>query len=153
MPAVRAEIEIASSRSAVWRVLADFGGIEKWSPVVLRSYSTTEAKEGLGARRHCDLAPRGTVEEQVIEWEPERHLGVNVDPAGPIAAQRATFDISGAEPVHVTMTITFELRAGMDDARDRVASAFQSAVRSSLAGLEYHVETGKTVGTEVPTER
>ena len=104
MPTVRAEAGIEASRTHIWRVLADFGGIERRSPVVLRSDSTSEAKEGVGAARHCELAPRGTVEEQVVEWEPERHLGINVDPVGPIAAQRWDFDVTEAGPgVQVSM--------------------------------------------------
>jgi hypothetical protein len=151
MPLVRSEAEIKASKEDVWRVLADFGDIEKWSPIVLRSYSTTDATGGVGAARHCDLFPRGTVEEQIIQWEPELHVRINVDPAGPIASQRADFEIAerGAN-VLVTMTISFELRPEVEDREERTRSALQTAVKASLAGLKYHVETGKVVGTEVP---
>jgi hypothetical protein len=151
MPAVHADTRIEASRADVWGVLADFGGIEKWSPIVLRSYLTTERTKGVGAARHCDLFPRGTVEEQIVEWDPGRHLGVNVDAAGPIASQRADFEILESEPgVQVTMTIRFELHPGVDDRLERTTSALQSAVQASVSGLKYHVETGSVIGTEVP---
>jgi hypothetical protein len=151
MPIVRSKVQIAARKEDVWQVLADFGAIEKWSPIVLRSYSTTEVHEGVGAARHCDLFPRGTVEEQVVEWEPGRHIGINVDPAGPIASQRADFDVaeSGAQ-VDVTMAITFELRPGVADRDGRIESALQSAAQASVAGLKYYIEKGVAVGTEVP---
>ena len=118
---------------------------------MLRSDSTSEAKEGVGAARHCELAPRGTVEEQVVEWEPERHLGINVDPAGPIAAQRSDFDVTEAGPgVRVSMAITFELHPEAVDRGGPIEAALLSAAQGSVAGLKYHAETGRSVGTTVP---
>ena len=71
---VSAEARIEASATRVWEVLSDFAAIEAWSPVVLRSFSTTEANGGIGAARHCDLFPRGSVEEQIVDWEPGERL-------------------------------------------------------------------------------
>ena len=63
------EVEINAPKAKVWSVLADIGAVEKYNPVVTKSYSTSENKQGLGASRHCDLLPMGSVEEKIIEWD------------------------------------------------------------------------------------
>ena len=63
------EVEINAPKTKVWSVLADLGAIENYSPSVTKSYSTSENKQGIGASRHCDLLPMGSVEEKIIEWD------------------------------------------------------------------------------------
>ena len=151
MPTVSAGDSIRSRASSVWEVLSDFGGIEKWSPVVVRSVSTTAANQGVGAARHCDLFPRGSVEEQIVEWDPEARLGINVDPAGPIRAQRSDFHIAAdGGGTRVTMAIAFELHSEATDRLEAIESALRAAAEGSIAGLKYYVETGEVVGTQVP---
>ncbi len=54
-------IRVPAPISEVWRTYADFGAVKDWSPVVARSYLTSETVDGLGTSRHCDLVPRGAV--------------------------------------------------------------------------------------------
>jgi carbon monoxide dehydrogenase subunit G len=152
MHVVHASAEISASQTAVWEKLADFGAIEQWSPVVIRSFSTSDATEGLEASRHCDLFPRGEVEEQIVEWEPERLLGINVDPAGPIAKQRSEFELEASDTgTRVTMRVSFDLLPEMEERADRIEAAYQAACDGSVAGLRHHLETGQPVGTELPS--
>ncbi len=153
MPQVSGAVTIAASSAAVWVVLADFGAIERWSPVVLKSYLTGDAGSGPGATRHCDLFPRGEVEERIDGWDEGRSLVIEVAPNGPMATQTSTFTLAPSEDgttIEVTMAFDFEL---VDDARDRearVAEALGGTATQVLAGLKHHVETGEVVGTEVP---
>ncbi len=153
MPQVSDAATIAASPAAVWAVLADFGAIERWSPVVLKSYLTGDAGSGPGATRHCDLFPRGEVEERIDGWDEGRSLVIAVAPNGPMAAQTSTFTLVSSEDgatAAVTMTFDFEL---VEDARDRearIADALGGTATQVLAGLKYHVETGEPVGTAVP---
>ena len=92
--------------SAVWEVLADFPNIADWNGGVKKSYATGETTEGIGATRHCDLAPIGELEETIIAWEPDRRLVVRIDSAAklPIKSGEATFSLSasdGATPTEV----------------------------------------------------
>ena len=52
MITVSGEVLIDAGSGKVWEVLADLGGIERWSPTVGRSYVTTQNARGVGARRH-----------------------------------------------------------------------------------------------------
>lgn len=80
---------------AVWAVLADFPNISVWNSGVKSSHSTSTADQGVGATRHCDLAPLGALEETVREWEPGRRMVISIDEARrlPIRTATATFVI------------------------------------------------------------
>lgn len=82
-------------RDAVWSVLADFPNIANWNSGVKASHATSDAIEGVGAQRHCDLAPLGALEETIAAWEPGERLVVNIDSAEKLPIERgvATFTI------------------------------------------------------------
>lgn len=81
MRAVRVNREIGAPATAVWDVLADFPNIADWNGGVKKSYATGEQTEGIGATRHCDLAPVGTLEETVREWQPGKKMVISIDSA------------------------------------------------------------------------
>ncbi|MGI9644021.1 MAG: SRPBCC family protein [Ilumatobacteraceae bacterium] len=87
--------DIPAPRSAVWAVLADYPNIADWNTGIKTSYSTGDATEGVGAKRHCDLAPMGELEETIAEWQPEERLVINIDTAKklPIKHGVATFTL------------------------------------------------------------
>ena len=81
MRTIEVERIIEAPRSNVWTVLADFPNIASWTPGVPSSFSTSDATEGVGAQRHCDLAPAGALEETIQVWEPEARLEISIDSA------------------------------------------------------------------------
>ena len=99
MREISVQRDIAAPRSAVWGVLADFPNIADWNSGVTKSYSTSESGEGVGATRHCDLAPMGQLEETISAWEPERRLVVRIDSAAklPIRSGEVTFTLDEAD--------------------------------------------------------
>lgn len=98
-----------ASPDAVWDVLADFPNISVWNGGVRASRATSTAVEGVGATRHCDLAPFGALEETVREWEPGRRMVVTIDEARrlPMRSAAATFVI---EPDGEGSEVTIEYR-------------------------------------------
>ena len=74
-------------------MLADFPNIARWNSGVKHSESTSESSGGVGATRHCDLAPVGALEETVAEWEPDQRMVVRIDSAAklPIRSGEVTF--------------------------------------------------------------
>ena len=99
MRVMKAQKHIRASREKVWAVLADFPNIAAWNRGVNRSYSTSDATAGVGAKRHCDLAPLGALEETVTGWDEEKRMEVRIDSAAklPIAHGLATFTLSSAD--------------------------------------------------------
>jgi hypothetical protein len=104
------------SRAAVWAVLADFPNIADWNSGVKASLSTSEAAGGVGASRHCDLAPVGKLEETVEAWEPDNRMAVRIDSAArlPLKSGLVTFTLEETEvgSTDVSIVYAYEPRFG-----------------------------------------
>lgn len=99
MRQVEVSKDIEAPRAAVWAVLADFPNIAAWNRGVTRSFATSEAVAGVGASRHCDLAPMGQLHETVAEWSPEERMVVRIDAVAklPIRNGQVTFTLGGGD--------------------------------------------------------
>lgn len=93
-------------REAVWAVLADFPNISRWNSGVTKSHATSDAANGVGATRHCDLAPLGALEETIVEWSPTEKMVVRIDSAAklPIKTGLATFELGDEVEAGTTPT-------------------------------------------------
>ena len=70
---------------------------------------------GVGAKRHCDLAPMGALEETVVRWEEGKYLEISIDSAAklPIARGLAAFALSGDDAVtDVAVEYSYEPKFG-----------------------------------------
>ena len=107
---VRIERTMAVERSSVWAVLADYPNIADWNGGVKTSYATGEQTEGVGATRHCDLAPTGGLEETIREWQPEEKLVVSIDSTArlPIRTGLATFELSAGDASSTRIALTYD---------------------------------------------
>lgn len=99
------------SKEAVWGVLADFSNIAKYTDQVKVSVSTSDDESGLGASRHCDLAPFGATEEKIIEFEPGERLVVSLfDTKGmPVKGSTTTFSLEVVTPTSTKLTMSAEV--------------------------------------------
>ncbi|MTI38831.1 SRPBCC family protein [Fulvivirga lutimaris] len=64
---LKASVIINAPQELVWKVVRNFGKISDFHPLVKSSKSINE-KEGLGAKRYCELLPMGAMEEEVVQW-------------------------------------------------------------------------------------
>jgi ligand-binding SRPBCC domain-containing protein len=62
------EIVTGLSRQAVWEVLADFGGVQKWAPGMRRSRLEGDSATGVGTRRVMRHRWGFRIAEVVTEW-------------------------------------------------------------------------------------
>ena len=69
MPTLQVTRTTDKSPEALWDVLADFPNIASWYSGLKTSVSTSEAPNGVGATRHCELAPMGAIDERILDWE------------------------------------------------------------------------------------
>ena len=69
MPTLQVTRTTDKSPEALWEVLADFPNIANWYSGLKTSVSTSEAFNGVGATRHCELAPVGAIDERILDWE------------------------------------------------------------------------------------
>ena len=98
MRSINVSRRIPSAPLKVWAVLADFPNIVTWNTGAAKSFGTSESTSGVGAQRHCDLAPFGELEETVKEWGDTRRMAISIGAARklPIAHGEVTFVLSPA---------------------------------------------------------
>ena len=113
MPAsINATVTANAPKQAVWKVLADFPNIARYTDTVKASVSTSEQAFGVGASRHCDLAPAGSAEEEIVEIVPGERLVIIVEGNGsPIKQSRTTFSLSEINANVTQLTMDAELHA------------------------------------------
>ncbi len=143
---VSESVIINASKSAVWSVLADFPNIADWTGQVKSSRRTSEAHNGLGAERTCELAPFGSLDERIIGWEPEQLLQVDVHTVSkmPIKRSVTTFTLReiDANTTEVTMAPEAEAKGGLMSGliAKRLEKALPKAALQLLDDLKVAVE-------------
>ena len=141
MRVVRVKKQIGASLDKVWAVLADFPNIAKWNRGVNRSYATSDATAGVGATRHCDLAPVGTLEETIQEWQPEERLVISIDETSRLPIKRGwmTFTMAEAgESTSYAMNYEYEPKGGPLGAI--FGSVIDGRLRKGFAGFMDQLE-------------
>ena len=115
MRKIEAERQMEAVPSDVWAVLADFPNIASWNAGVKKSFSTSDETGGVGAKRHCDLAPVGALEETIQVWEPEARMDISIDSAEglPIRRGLAQFVLQPSEAgTHVSVVYSYQPKFG-----------------------------------------
>lgn len=161
MTTISRRVTIDATPEQVWPALADFGGIATWNPNVKASRLTSTQGEGTGTSRECQLTPMGTVQERIIDWNEGEMMSVEIYEFKNVPAMRsaiATFHlVPNGQGTDVSMDMDYQvglgaLGAGMNSVM--MKRQFSRAVTGLLAGLKYHVETGRPVesGATLPTD-
>ncbi len=156
MTIVRSQAQIDAPVDKVWRTIADLGSIDKWNPGVAKSYTTSEATQGEGATRHCDLENgNAQLEERAFDWREGEGFKIDVYKSSlPLKRNIVSFEIEpSGDGTLATVTADYQLKYGpigmlMDILIGRRQA--QQGFDEMLAGLKYHVETGELVQNKVP---
>jgi ligand-binding SRPBCC domain-containing protein len=78
MTTIRHEIRANCPPERVWALLSDLEAVERYNPGVRAASIQGTQKSGVGAKRACELLPKGRVVERVTQWEDRRALGLEV---------------------------------------------------------------------------
>jgi hypothetical protein len=138
-------IFVNAPRSAVWAVLADIGRIHEWNPGVVASRKTTVGEDGPGAGRRCELGGKNYLDEEVVEWAPERALTMRITATNlPFKAADIRFTIEGhGRQTRVTVSPTYALKFGwLGRLLDTLAvrARYRRGMADLLQGLRTYVE-------------
>jgi uncharacterized protein YndB with AHSA1/START domain len=138
-------IVISAPLFRVWDTLGDIGRIHEWNPGVVASRKTTPGDDGVGASRHCDLGGRHYLDEEVVEWEPQRALTMRITATSlPLKSADIRFTLVGhGHQTTVTVSPTYTLKFGWaGQLLDRVAvrSQYRRGMANLLRGLKQHIE-------------
>ncbi len=153
--AVTSSTNIDAPQDKVWSTLADLGSIYKWNPGVTHSHSTSDATQGEGATRHCDLDDKNYLEERAFDWREGEGYKIDVtESTMPLESNIVTFQIApDGAGTRVSVTADYKLKFGVIGALMDMLFAkrqMQQAFDDMMAGLKHYVETGEEVGDSVP---
>ncbi len=146
MTVVTSEIRIDAPRDKVWDVVADLGSVSIWNPALADSHYTSDAKEGVGASRHCDFPDGGYVKEHALEWKPGEAFTLDIyEGTVPFASATGGFSLSDDEDgTMTTIAIEYDLKADVPvDPQEIERQNREELLPLVLAGLKHYVETGE----------
>ena len=156
MTKLSSQIRIEAPAEQVWAALANLEAVQDYSAGVAKARYTSDVREGIGARRHCDLQnPSGWVEERVTDWQDGREMTIEIyESNAPLKSAFGRFAVTpDGEATTVDFALDYEMKFGPIGALMSllpVKRVFGKANKSTLAGLKYYVETGEVVGTDIP---
>lgn len=135
---------VAASPEQVWEVLADFGAIATWVPLIQHSCLLSEQTEHPGTVRRVQIA-RQTLVERVVTWRPGQELAYDIEGLPPIVGTarntwRLTASAMGAGSAGSTdVVLTTEIDTGRNPVKTFVAGKVLErmalASEMMLAGL------------------
>lgn len=141
---LHSDLMLDAPRSIVWDTLADLEGVSRWNPGIDRAECLAAARQGVGARRRCWMAPSGSMTETVSEWEPGRRIAFTVDEASPLRSGLGRFRLADAGGgTRLIASFDYEVRFGpLGPVIDRLVVHRQLATgwRLAMDGLRHHVE-------------
>ena len=141
------QITINAPKERVWEILADLGEVKRYHPGLTDSYYNPGEKRGVGASRHCDLKPFGSIEETVIEWNDGESYTLEIYDGKKVPPFKRAIGTLSVRPngsgTVASMTVEYELKFGLiGKLMDRltVRSQFEKVVPAILRGLRQYAE-------------
>lgn len=162
MSAVERRATVTATPDRVWSLLADFGALSAWVPLIQHSCLLTDQTEGVGTTRRVQIMHQ-TLVERVTTWSPGNELAYSIEGLPPIVGTaRNTWRI-GAAPGGSEVVVTTEIDTGRNPLKMLVASKvlerMATASEFMLAGLGQVVaapptdETDETAETDEQEDR
>ena len=157
MGVVEEQIVIERPSEEVWNVLADFGHVHRWSPVVTHSEATNEVEGGVGCERSCAVAGFGSITERATGWDEGRSIDVVIEGAPMMHEMAATQTLEplGPQREHTTVTMRVEYRPGLGPLGAVMGATMmrwvtRRNIRRTLEGLRQYVEAGASIDAVSP---
>ena len=149
---IKKSITINATKEKVWNALADFGNVQVLSPNIIKSYSTSEAKNGVGATRHCDLTVMGAqLEERITEWNDGDSIAIELYETKNVpmtTGMNAYFKVTDqGEKTLLSGTFKYEMTNAFGDLMNSLTmkKINEKSWVKFMAGIKHHVETGEDV--------
>jgi ligand-binding SRPBCC domain-containing protein len=147
MTVLENQIRIEAPPERVWSVLASLDALANYDPGVSEAEIVSEAKNGPGAARKCDLAPGGWFKERVGTWRPNEALSFELyECTLPVRSLRHSYTlVPDAGGTVVRQRMEYRLKFGplgrLLDALV-VRRKWDAGIRGFFSGLKKYVESG-----------
>ena len=146
---------VNGSIDKAWPAIARMGAVQDWHPNVAKAIVLTDQDSGIGAARRVEFHDGNGVVETVVA-ESEREF-TTMEMTEAQMVKRAMVTISTKERSANTTEITFSLDytmmygpVGALIGALMMKRVFTKVFSVAVAGLSYHLETGKLVTDSVP---
>ena len=106
---ITVERRMAASTDAIWPLVADIPNLANHWSGLRATRAIGDRTNGVGARRHVDLKPVGSMEETVTVWEEGRRLDTENRPSLLVPFSRAASTLQ-LEPDGAETVATFDYR-------------------------------------------
>ncbi len=138
MSSIERSRAIAATPEEIWGVLADFGALATWVPLVQHSCLLSEQTDGVGTVRRVQLGPQ-TLVERVSTWEQPHTVSYAIEGLPPmVGAASNTWRITPAGS-GCDVTLTTEVETGRNPVKvlvaQKVLEKMSAASEFMLAGL------------------
>ena len=131
--------KIAATPSEIWEVLADFGALASWVPMIQHTCPLSDQTEGVGTVRRVQVQ-RQTLVETVTIWTPPTTLAYTIEGLPPIAGVPVTTWRLTPQGASTSVTVSTELDTGRNPVRAlvgrKVLERLGLAAEFMLAGLD-----------------
>jgi len=152
MGKVSVEQVIKASPEDVWRVLADFGGVHRFHPLVESADLLSESNGGLDTMRVCNFYDGTSIKERVVAWKDGEYMRIDLSEFS-MPFKRATASLSitpvGTGSARVTFEMDYTPKFGPLGAIMNLLMMkpmIRRMLKSVLVGLDKHVSTGALIG-------
>ena len=133
---------VAAPPDRVWEILADFGAISGWVPLIQHSCLLSDQTEHPGTVRRVQLAQQ-TLVERVLVWRPAQELAYSIEGLPPIVGTaRNTWRLSAVDhrsQPSTSVVLTTEIDTGRNPVKmiiaNKVLERMALASEFMLAGL------------------
>ena len=153
MPSVAREIQVDAPIEKVWAVLADIEAVQDYSPGVVKSYCTSDMREGVDASRHCDLLHTGTVEERIVDWRDGEQYSIEIYASSEVPYTGVAHFSVKRDGVGTIVTEIMDYMPSDDTPIALEGKSLQGLVskviEGNLVGLKHFVENSEVVTHEV----
>lgn len=151
MTTIHHEIIAACPPERVWALLADLEAVQRYNPGVRLAAVEGGQRSGVGARRSCELVPKGRVVERVTHWEEGRAVGLELDEHDwPVDFMRWVTRIEPHERgTRITQALDYQVKHGpLGWLLDRIVMRrkLTATLDAVFASLARHAEGAPTDG-------
>lgn len=125
--------------SRIWEVLAALGGVDRWLSVIS---SCRVEGNGAGARRYCETADGGQLEERIISIDPGRRtLRYSIERGLPVDRYEGEFRVDQLSPgrTEVAWKVWFE---GPVESAEQVEAMVTAVCPAGLRSLAEYAARG-----------
>ncbi|MFW2388210.1 MAG: SRPBCC family protein [Polyangiales bacterium] len=154
---VEATARVNAPAAKVWETLRDFSSIERFSSNVESSPIVGEVASGLGTKRLCTFYDKSTVLEEIVGYKEGESLDIELRQFSmPLESMRAQMKVTPVDGATSDASFSMDFVVKYGPVGSLMGALLMKPMMTRittdiLKGLAFHVTTGNTIGSEMPS--